>query len=138
MSRGSPCEGPGSAYRHDDGSVSLQHLGSGKFLRVQHGSHLLVADGTASTAERFALTTLRTVKEFDGVGEFVTPDQLDAFAPALVGFFAYNQLRFGTPFESGYALATLPPAERARAMMASARPRAARGSATSFPRTAPR
>jgi hypothetical protein len=29
--------------------------------------------------------------------------------PALVGFFAYNQLRFGTPFESGYALATLPP-----------------------------
>ncbi len=48
------------ATRHDDGSVSLQHLGSGKFLRVQHGSHLLVADGTASTAERFALTTLRT------------------------------------------------------------------------------
>lgn len=29
--------------------------------------------------------------------------------PALVGFFAYNQLRFGTPFESGYGLATLPP-----------------------------
>jgi hypothetical protein len=29
--------------------------------------------------------------------------------PALVGFFAYNQLRFGTPLESGYALATLPP-----------------------------
>jgi hypothetical protein len=29
--------------------------------------------------------------------------------PAIVGFFAYNQLRFGTPFESGYALASLPP-----------------------------
>jgi hypothetical protein len=28
--------------------------------------------------------------------------------PAIVGFFAYNQVRFGTPFESGYALATLP------------------------------
>lgn len=28
--------------------------------------------------------------------------------PALVGFFAYNQIRFGTPLESGYALATLP------------------------------
>jgi hypothetical protein len=29
--------------------------------------------------------------------------------PALIAFFAYNQLRFGTPLESGYALATLPP-----------------------------
>jgi hypothetical protein len=29
-------------------------------------------------------------------------------APAIVGFFLYNQLRFGTPLESGYALATLP------------------------------
>jgi hypothetical protein len=29
-------------------------------------------------------------------------------APALVGFFAYNYLRFGSPLESGYALATLP------------------------------
>ncbi len=28
--------------------------------------------------------------------------------PAILFFFAYNQLRFGTPFESGYALATLP------------------------------
>lgn len=28
--------------------------------------------------------------------------------PALIGFFAYNQVRFGTPLESGYALATLP------------------------------
>jgi len=31
------------------------------------------------------------------------------FAPSLIAFFAYNQVRFGTPFESGYALATLPP-----------------------------
>jgi hypothetical protein len=30
-------------------------------------------------------------------------------APSVVAFFLYNQLRFGTPFESGYALATLPP-----------------------------
>jgi hypothetical protein len=29
--------------------------------------------------------------------------------PAIVGFFAYNQVRFGSPLESGYALATLPP-----------------------------
>ncbi len=29
--------------------------------------------------------------------------------PAVVAFFAYNQIRFGTPLESGYALATLPP-----------------------------
>jgi hypothetical protein len=39
--------------------------------------------------------------------------------PSLVAFFAYNQLRFGTPLESGYALATLPPwleAQRARGL----------------------
>jgi hypothetical protein len=37
--------------------------------------------------------------------------------PSLVGFFAYNQLRFGTPLESGYALASLPDwLERQRAM----------------------
>ena len=29
--------------------------------------------------------------------------------PAIVAFFAYNQIRFGSPLESGYALATLPP-----------------------------
>jgi hypothetical protein len=29
--------------------------------------------------------------------------------PAVVLFFAYNQVRFGSPWESGYALATLPP-----------------------------
>jgi hypothetical protein len=28
--------------------------------------------------------------------------------PSIVFFFAYNQIRFGTPFESGYGLATLP------------------------------
>jgi hypothetical protein len=31
------------------------------------------------------------------------------FAPAIVFFFWYNAVRFGTPLESGYALATLPP-----------------------------
>lgn len=31
------------------------------------------------------------------------------FLPSFVAFFLYNQVRFGTPFESGYALATLPP-----------------------------
>ena len=30
-------------------------------------------------------------------------------APSIAAFFLYNQVRFGTPFESGYALATLPP-----------------------------
>jgi hypothetical protein len=29
--------------------------------------------------------------------------------PSLAFFFLYNQVRFGTPLESGYALATLPP-----------------------------
>lgn len=29
--------------------------------------------------------------------------------PSIAFFFLYNQLRFGTPLESGYALATLPP-----------------------------
>ncbi len=29
--------------------------------------------------------------------------------PSVVAFFAYNQVRFGRPLESGYALATLPP-----------------------------
>ncbi len=40
-----------------------------------------------------------------------------AVAPSLAFFFAYNQLRFGTALESGYALATLPDwLERQRAM----------------------
>jgi hypothetical protein len=29
--------------------------------------------------------------------------------PSVLAFFLYNQVRFGSPFESGYALATLPP-----------------------------
>ena len=39
--------------------------------------------------------------------------------PAVVFFFLYNQVRFGTPLESGYALATLPPfleAQRAKGL----------------------
>ncbi len=37
--------------------------------------------------------------------------------PSVAFFFFYNQVRFGTPFESGYALATLPPfLERQRAV----------------------
>lgn len=31
-----------------------------------------------------------------------------ALAPSILFFFAYNQIRFGSPLESGYALATLP------------------------------
>ncbi len=31
-----------------------------------------------------------------------------ALAPSILFFFAYNQVRFGSPLESGYALATLP------------------------------
>lgn len=31
------------------------------------------------------------------------------FLPSVVAFLLYNQVRFGSPFESGYALATLPP-----------------------------
>jgi hypothetical protein len=41
--------------------------------------------------------------------------------PALVAFFAYNQVRFGTPLESGYSLATLPAwleAQRERGLFA--------------------
>ena len=39
--------------------------------------------------------------------------------PSVVAFFVYNQVRFGTPLESGYALATLPPfleAQRAKGL----------------------
>ena len=39
------------------------------------------------------------------------------FAPSIVFFFAYNVVRFDSPFESGYALATLPDwLERQRAL----------------------
>ncbi|WP_265521909.1 beta-glucosidase family protein [Oerskovia flava] len=44
---------------HDDGSWSLQHVASGRWLRVQHGSTLLVAEATsADEAERFVLRTV--------------------------------------------------------------------------------
>ena len=46
--------------------------------------------------------------------------------PSIVFFFAYNQVRFGTPLESGYALATLP-----AWLEAAARPRACSRSSTS-------
>jgi hypothetical protein len=42
-------------------------------------------------------------------------------APAVLAFFAYNHVRFGTPLESGYSLATLPPfleAQRERGLFA--------------------
>ncbi|GMA32482.1 glycoside hydrolase family 3 protein [Litorihabitans aurantiacus] len=45
-------------HTHHDGTVSVLHVGSGRWLRVQHGTHLLVADGTATTAERFARHTV--------------------------------------------------------------------------------
>jgi hypothetical protein len=41
------------------------------------------------------------------------------FLPSVAAFLLYNQVRFGTPFESGYALATLPPfleAQRAKGL----------------------
>lgn len=47
-----------SLRTHPDESVSLLHIGTGRWLRVQHGSHLLVAEGTEATAERFSLETL--------------------------------------------------------------------------------
>jgi hypothetical protein len=43
------------------------------------------------------------------------------FLPSLIAFFAYNQVRFGTIQESGYALATLPEwldAQRAKGLFA--------------------
>ncbi|WP_444662673.1 glycoside hydrolase family 3 N-terminal domain-containing protein [Cellulomonas sp. CW35] len=46
---------------HDDGTWSLQHAGSGRWLRVQHDEQgTLVADGeTLAHAERFAVETVR-------------------------------------------------------------------------------
>jgi hypothetical protein len=41
--------------------------------------------------------------------------------PSIIAFFAYNQVRFGSPLESGYGLATLPPfleAQRALGLFA--------------------
>lgn len=47
---------------HDrgDGTVSLEHIGSGRWLRVQRGTGLLVADGFPDTAERFDRTVIRS------------------------------------------------------------------------------
>ena len=42
-------------------------------------------------------------------------------AAGVVAFFVYNQVRFGSPFESGYALATLPPFLEASAHRACSR-----------------
>jgi hypothetical protein len=49
------------------------------------------------------------------IASVARPERLRAWAglalgvlPAIVAFFAYNQVRFGSPFESGYGLATLP------------------------------
>ncbi|GAA4416115.1 glycoside hydrolase family 3 C-terminal domain-containing protein [Georgenia halophila] len=42
--------------RHDDGTWSLRHLGSGRWLRVQTGTGALAAEGPdAASAERFVL-----------------------------------------------------------------------------------
>ena len=46
-------------HRHPEGTWSVKHIGSGRWLRVQAGSALLVAEAeTADDAERFELTTL--------------------------------------------------------------------------------
>ncbi|MFD6092614.1 glycoside hydrolase family 3 C-terminal domain-containing protein [Oerskovia sp. NPDC060338] len=48
------------SHRHADGSWSLQHVGSRRWVRVQHGSGLLVADADdAAAAERFTVRTVR-------------------------------------------------------------------------------
>lgn len=50
------------AHRHDDGTWSVQHVASGRWLRVQHDeAGTLVAEAhDATTAERFAVRLLRT------------------------------------------------------------------------------
>ena len=48
-------------HRHPDGAWSVQHAGSGRWLRVQHGARTLVADAaTLEAAERFDLRTVRS------------------------------------------------------------------------------
>lgn len=48
-------------HRHTDGTWSVQHIGSGRWLRVQHGSLTLVTDATTlEDAERFDLRTVRS------------------------------------------------------------------------------
>ncbi|GEK22559.1 glycoside hydrolase family 3 protein [Cellulomonas xylanilytica] len=56
------------AHRHEDGSLSLQHVGSGRWLMVQRDGGVLVADAASpATAERFTLRTVRsgTVRAVD-------------------------------------------------------------------------
>ena len=76
-----------------------------------------------SAAARFPLPPLE-----GGPGDYVPPSRARipwrpwielglGVAPSILFFFAYNQLRFGTVLESGYALATLPDwLERQRAL----------------------
>ena len=48
-------------HRHDDATWSILHLGSGRWLRVQHGQGQLAADAAElSGAERFTLRTVRS------------------------------------------------------------------------------
>ncbi|HEY5515471.1 MAG TPA: glycoside hydrolase family 3 C-terminal domain-containing protein, partial [Pengzhenrongella sp.] len=49
-------------HRHGDGAWSLQHVGSGRWVRVQHdAAGTLVADAPdAAAAERFAVRTIRS------------------------------------------------------------------------------
>ncbi|MDQ0424238.1 glycoside hydrolase family 3 C-terminal domain-containing protein [Cellulomonas iranensis] len=53
------------AHRHDEGTWSLQHVGSGRWLRVQHDeAGTLVADAPDAThAEQFAARVLRSGTE---------------------------------------------------------------------------
>ncbi|MFS0704060.1 glycoside hydrolase family 3 C-terminal domain-containing protein [Cellulomonas sp. 179-A 9B4 NHS] len=50
------------AHRHDDGTWSLQHVGSGRWVRVQHDeAGTLVAEAQGpGTAERFAVRVVRS------------------------------------------------------------------------------
>jgi hypothetical protein len=62
----------------------------------------LVADTAASARDRLA-GLIQGIPWRAWVGLTV------GVLPSIAFFFLYNQVRFGTPFESGYALATLPP-----------------------------
>jgi len=51
-------------HLHDDGTWSLQHVASARWLRVQHGSGLLVTDADGpDAAERFVWRTVRAGHE---------------------------------------------------------------------------
>lgn len=51
-------------HLHPDGTWSFQHLGSGKWLRVTHGTRLVGADGlSVEEAERFVLRTVSAAHE---------------------------------------------------------------------------